>query len=100
MKVVGLRQLGAGVAYQIDSTELQELHKQVSVYFQKALIPQDRQPFKPHITIQNKVTLAASKDLLNGLNARFKPFNVYAAGLDLWEYLGGPWQHIFGYEFI
>ncbi|SEN96270.1 2'-5' RNA ligase superfamily protein [Mucilaginibacter gossypiicola] len=100
MKVTGLCYLGAGVAYDIDSGELQELHRKLSQYFHKVLIPQDRQPFKPHITIQNKVTPAASKDLLIELMGNFKPFTVTATGLDLWEYLGGPWRHSSSYDFL
>ncbi|WP_262714176.1 2'-5' RNA ligase family protein [Mucilaginibacter rubeus] len=100
MKVTGLRHLGAGVAYEIDSGELQEFHRKLSQYFHKVLIPQDRQPFKPHITIQNKVTPAASKDLLTELMGNFKPFTVTATGLDLWEYLGGPWRHSSSYDFL
>ncbi|WP_347528017.1 hypothetical protein [Mucilaginibacter sp. CAU 1740] len=33
MKVTGLRHLGAGVAYEIDSGELQEFHRKLSQYF-------------------------------------------------------------------
>jgi len=100
MKVIGLRHLGAGVAYQIESPELQQLRKEVGVYFWPVLSPQDRQAFKPHITIQNKVTPEASKALLRQLSAPFKPFTVNGIGLDLWEYLGGPWRHNFSYDFI
>ncbi|AYL99148.1 2'-5' RNA ligase family protein [Mucilaginibacter celer] len=100
VEVTGLRHLGAGVAYEIDSGELQEFHRKLSQYFHKVLIPQDRQPFKPHITIQNKVTPAASKDLLTELMGNFKPFTVTATGLDLWEYLGGPWRHSSSYHFF
>lgn len=71
MHVAGFRYLGAGVAYQIDSPELLKLHCELSLHFQKVLISQDKQPFKPHITIQNKVTPEASRELLEELRQRF-----------------------------
>ncbi|SDH14888.1 2'-5' RNA ligase family protein [Mucilaginibacter gossypii] len=100
MNVAGLRHLGAGVAYLIDSMELQQFHAKLKRHFQQVLIPQDMQAFKPHITIQNKVTPEASKWLLAELRSEFVPFPVKAVGLDLWEYLGGPWRHYFGYNFV
>ncbi|MDN3548169.1 2'-5' RNA ligase family protein [Mucilaginibacter aquaedulcis] len=99
MSVSGLRYLGAGVAYRIESVELQTLHLEMSRHFQDVLIPQDRQRFQPHITIQNKVTPEASRILLEELTGTFESFTVQATGLDLWEYHGGPWRHSFGYDF-
>lgn len=99
MKVSGLWHLGAGVAYVIDSAELLSLRRKFAQQFESILIPQDRQPFKPHITIQNKVSPEVSKALLLKLNDEFMPFDVLAVGLDVWEYLGGPWRHCFGIDF-
>ncbi|GAA4326787.1 hypothetical protein GCM10023149_29820 [Mucilaginibacter gynuensis] len=99
MTVSSLRHLGAGVAYAIESAELHQLHRFCSLYFAADLIPQDRQRFRPHITIENKVSPEASRHLLTILNNTFAPFIVQAIGLDLWEYLGGPWQHRFGHNF-
>ena len=99
LSVNGLRHLGAGVAFTIASDELEKLHRKLRHNFADVLIPQDKQPFRPHITIQNKVTPEASKKLLLILNNSFEPFTVQATGLDLWEYLGGPWRHSFGLAF-
>lgn len=89
----GLRNLGAGVAYQVESPTLLQLHRQISAQFLHILIPQDKQPFKPHITIQNKATPEIAKKLLSVLNETFESFTAKAIGLDLWTYLSGPWQH-------
>jgi 2'-5' RNA ligase len=100
MQVTGLKHLGFGVAYRIDSAALQLLHQQLGQHFQESLIPQDRQPFRPHVVIQNKVTPEASKQLMAELTDSFEPFTVRAIGLDLWIYLDGHWRHGFGYNFI
>lgn len=99
MHVVGLLHLGAGVAYQIESAQLQHLHAHLSAAFAADLIPQDKQRFKPHITVQNKVTPEVSKQLLAELRDGFHPFTVRATGLDLWIYLDGPWRHMEGLTF-
>ena len=100
MEVVELMHLGAGVAFNIKSAALQELHAYLSHAFAKVLIPQDKQGFRPHITVQNKVTPAASKELLSQLEKTFKPYTICATGLDLWIYQGGPWQHQETFDFL
>ncbi|TDS14695.1 DUF3253 domain-containing protein [Sphingobacterium paludis] len=100
MAVSGLMHLGAGVAYHIDSPELQRLHQRLRTAFAADIVPQDQQRFKPHITVQNKVTPEASKKLLAQLSDNFAPFKVRASGLDLWVYRGGPWEHHEGFDFV
>ena len=64
------------------------------------LTRQDRQPFRPHVTVQNKVTPAEARRTLAGLAAGFAPFEAVGTGLALWAYRGGPWaplsRHLFG----
>lgn len=99
IKVIGLMNLGGGVAYRLESTVLMGLHKKLSSAFADALIPQDRQSYRPHITIQNKVTPQQAKTLLAKKITEFQPFNIAAIGLDVWTYLGGPWKHETFYPF-
>ncbi len=99
LQVTGLRHLGAGVAYQIESDALQHLHQALRAAFARDLIPQDKQRFMPHITVQNKVTAAASKELFKELSESFTPFTARATGMDLWIYRGGPWEHKEGFTF-
>ncbi|MET0245075.1 MAG: 2'-5' RNA ligase family protein [Flavitalea sp.] len=99
MLVSGLIHTGFGVAYKIESTELIALHTRLSQQLQDVLIPQDRQKFKPHITVQNKVTPAQSKILYESLSASFEPSKITAVGISLFEYKGGPWNHIEDYYF-
>lgn len=99
LHVTGLRNLGGGVAYKIESPALLQIRKILVARFNDVLIPQDRQGFRPHITIQNKVLPAQAKELLGVLEADFKPFEVKALGLNLWAYLGGPWRQEDYYAF-
>ncbi len=92
--VEGLRFLGRGVAYDIRSPDLQALRSRCARAFADDLIAQDRQGFRPHVTIQNKASPEAAKSLHAALQARFAPFEAEAVGLLLWRYLAGPWQRV------
>jgi 2'-5' RNA ligase len=100
LQVTGLINLGAGVAYQLESNKLKSIHQTLRTQLTTLLSPQDKQGFRPHITIQNKTTPAAAKALLEELTSNFKPFAIHAVGLDLWEYLGGPWAHRMYFPFL
>lgn len=100
LQITALSSLGNGVAYKIESEQLQQLHKQLQKRWAQWLIPQDKNKLWPHITIQNKVTPDSAKQLLQKLSADFKPFEILATGLNLWEYKGGPWRFIKTVDFI
>ncbi len=88
----GLRFLGRGVTYALQAPELTGLHADLSRAWHDWLTPQDRQGYRPHVTIQNKATPEAARALQQNLQAAFTPFTVRAEGLLLWRYLGGPWE--------
>lgn len=87
-----LRFLGKGVAINADSTELLEFRKKLVQSFGTWLEAQDKQPFKPHVTIQNKVSPEEARGLLEHLSNEWTPFTGQGTGLLLWRYLGGPWE--------
>ncbi|MFP3546944.1 2'-5' RNA ligase family protein [Rhizobium sp. SIMBA_035] len=101
-EVSGLRHLGAGVAFAIASPELQTIHAGLRRAFMPWLGGQDMQTWQPHITVQNKVTRLAADTLHAALLEKFRLHPIEIIGLDLWRYLGGPWQHetsaIFGQD--
>ncbi len=68
------------------------LHGRLAEAFREHLTAQDRQRLQPHVVVQNKVTPAAARELLAELEREFMPREVEAVGLDLWRYLGGPWE--------
>ena len=92
MRVEGVRSMGRGVLYELQAPEITRLHRGLVEKFRPFLTPQDKQPLKPHVVVQNKVEPAEAKALLAVLGAGFAAWEVEAAGLDWWEYLGGPWQ--------
>ncbi len=75
------------------------MHKQMQKTWQEWLIAQDKQTLRPHITIQNKVSADEAKALLTKLYAEFEPFAVTAQGFAIWEYLGGQWKFVKGFDF-
>ena len=91
--VTGLSRLGGGVAYRLEAAELMTLRRRLAGAFAAWLTPQDRQKFSPHVTIQNKVPPSVARALHEAMSRCFTPFPARATGLDLWRYLGGPWQH-------
>ena len=98
--VTGLRSLGKGVAYRLASKTLLHLQSELAHAFQTELSPQDKQRFQPHVVVQNKVTPAAAREVLTSLQAQFVPWTIQAHGLDLWHYLGGPWEHAQSFLFV
>lgn len=94
-----LRSLGGGVAVEVMSDELQHLHDQLAACFRTWLTPQDRQRFRPHVTIQNKVLPQQARELYGALAPEWKMVPGQSAGLLLWEYRGGPWLGIEEFAF-
>jgi 2'-5' RNA ligase len=94
--------LGRGVAYELSSPELVALRRELATGWEPWLGAQDRQGFKPHVTVQNKVAPETAQTLHGRLLATFSPFDVGGVGLSFWRYLGGPWEpvgtHLFGDE--
>ena len=99
LDVTGLRSLGRGVAYTLESTELTEMRRNLALQWNDWLKPQDRQNYRPHVTVQNKVDPAAARALLDELGDGFEPFQVEAVGLELWWYRGGPWEKVHAFPF-
>lgn len=99
LPVTGLRSLGRGVAFTLNSEQLAALRKALAAHWQDKLGAQDQQAFRPHVTIQNKVTPEEARLLLNRLSEGFEPFTIKARGLLLWRYLGGPWEQLSRFPF-
>ena len=91
-EVNGLRHIGAGVAFVIGSPELEQVHATLKSNFSAWLGGQDMQTWRPHITVQNKVSRPTADALFRTLSRGFKPRTVTVEGMDLWRYMSGPWQ--------
>jgi len=92
VEVAGLRSLGKGVALMLHSDGLAAIRAELADAWQPLLIPQDRQGWRGHVTIQNKVTPADARATLTMLSATFEPWSFRLAGIDVWRYLDGPWE--------
>jgi 2'-5' RNA ligase len=99
LDATGLRFLGRGVAYELVSQKLMTLRRGLAERWRPWLGAQDRQGFKPHVTVQNKVSPERARALHGRLQATFSPFEVEGLGLSLWRYLDGPWEPASTYLF-
>lgn len=92
--VTGARPLGRGTALTVTAPELDALHAELRRRWLEVLTAQDRQPFRPHVTVQNKVAPDDARRLLADLQASFAPWSARAVGIDVWGYAGGPWEPV------
>jgi 2'-5' RNA ligase len=84
--------LGRGVAIGIESERLVALRAHLMRRLFAELSPQDRQGYRPHVTIQNKVSAAEAAECLEEVRRLWTPSVARVEGIDLWEYQGGPWR--------
>lgn len=96
------RFLGRGVAINVESSSLLALRQRLQTLWDEWLSPQDRQAYKPHITIQNKVAPEQARVLFGSMAQSWTAFSGTAEGLLLWRYLGGPWERVaeFGFDVL
>lgn len=92
--VSGLMKLGRGVAFRVESAALTALQDELAGAFAGWLSKQDKEKFRPHVTIQNKVAPHVAAALFDHLTREFSPFAAVAEGLQLWRYQGGPWTPV------
>lgn len=94
LTVTGPRSLGRGVALDVRSPELARLHADLRARWESCLTRQDAQPFKPHVTLQNKVSAEVAAETLTAVRADPGPVVAKAAGVRMWWYRGGPWEPV------
>ncbi|MFL6733353.1 MAG: 2'-5' RNA ligase family protein [Sphingomicrobium sp.] len=98
-QIAGLMNLGGGVAYRVVSDDLDRIRDQLGATFHGLVTAQDAGGWRPHVTIQNKVTPNAARELLQKLESGFSPRPIAISGLGLHRYLGGPWERLHVYPF-
>ena len=92
--ITGIVDLDEGTALRVESAALEALRDELAEAIHGLLTPQDRAPWAPHVTIQNKVTRRAARALQAQLRATFRPRPLAIRGLAAWRYLDGPWAPI------
>ena len=63
------------------------------------LSAQDRGPWAPHVTIQNKVERREARALQALLRLSFQPRPLVIQGLATWRYREGHWEQMRSYAF-
>ena len=94
----GTRFLGRGVAFEVTCPPLVALREALAADWRDRLTAQDRQGYKPHVTIQNKVTPTEARTTQERL-LDVLPIDGELRGLQLWHYRGGPWDEAGRFRF-
>jgi hypothetical protein len=97
--IAGLMDLGGGVAFRLVSDELDGIRDELADHFHGLLGARDAGGWRPHITIQNKVSNREARALQTELEREFRPARLGIAGLSLHRYVGGPWEDVGRYPF-
>lgn len=87
--------LGRGFAAEVICAPLVNIHKALQRKWWNDLTPQDRQGFRPHVTLQNKVSPVSAKSTLQQLAPNWRAdYTGTLLGLTLWVYQGssGTWS--------
>jgi 2'-5' RNA ligase superfamily protein len=93
-RIDGLMDLGGGVAFRIVSGDLDGIREELADGLQGLLGAQDSGGWRPHVTIQNKVSPKAARALIAELERDFRPRDLSVSGLGLHRYLDGPWEKL------
>lgn len=86
------RFLGRGLALEVAAPEVAALRARFAALWRAWLTPQDKQGWRPHATVQNKVAAETARALHAELAASLSPRAATAEGLLLWRYRGGSWE--------
>lgn len=91
--------MGSGVALRVRSAQLEDMRADIASRFHGLLTAQDRQGWRAHITIQNKVSGELARQTLEEVAANWVSGPLTIAGLGLHRYMGGPWETVGRYPF-
>jgi len=97
--IEGLMDLGGGVAFRIVSPDLDRIRDELAIDLHGLLGASDMGGWRPHITIQNKVSPRLARSLKQSLESTFRPKPLGIGGLALNRYLDGPWEQLASYKF-
>jgi hypothetical protein len=98
-QILGVMDLGAGTALRVESEELEDIRFDLAEGLHGLLSVQDRAPWRPHITVQNKVEAKEARALQQRLRATLQPRPLEIRALAAWRYLGGPWEKMRDWPF-
>lgn len=94
-----VRKLGRGMALTAEAPGLAAVHATLGKAFARWFTPQDRQPFRPHVTLMNKADPHQAALAFAELSDAWELLDGVGESLLLWAYLGGPWRFLGRYPF-
>jgi hypothetical protein len=97
--VTGLMDLGEGTALKVESDALARIREELAEVFHGMLTPQDMAPWRPHVTIQNKVARREARALQQQPRTTLKPRPLMIRALAAWRYRDGPWEPVRDWPF-
>ncbi|WP_349356528.1 2'-5' RNA ligase family protein [Sphingosinicella terrae] len=97
--IAGIVDLGGGTALRVVSDALEAIHAELAETLHGLLTPQDQAPWRPHVTVQNKVEPRLARQLQQQLRATFEPRPLAVRALATWRYRDGPWDKVRDYPF-
>lgn len=97
--IAGIIDLGGGTAFRVESEGLEDIRHDLALALRGLLMPQDMSPWRPHVTLQNKVEPKEARRLQAQLRATFERRPLVIRGLAVWRYLGGPWEPVKSWTF-
>ncbi|MDE1466480.1 2'-5' RNA ligase family protein [Aurantiacibacter sp. D1-12] len=98
-ELVGIMSLGRGTALKLESEAMQRLRAEIADRFHGLLTNQDQHKPRLHVTVQNKVSSKQAKALQAELGPQVHPRSFAFTGLNLYAYLGGPWEQLGSFAF-
>ena len=93
-EITGLLDLGTGTAIALASPQLLTVRAMIAEHFHGSLTAQDHYEPRPHITIQNKVTKEAARELQAILGPQIDARAFAFPALEMHIYRGGPWEFV------
>lgn len=90
--IVGLMDLDRGTAIALASRALTDLHADLAEHLRGVIQQRDDRPFRPHITVQNKVTPTAARALQAELARHVHPRKFQFRGFGLYSWDGHLWR--------
>ena len=97
--ISGIWNMGKGTAFDVDSPDMEELHALMRERFAGIMSAQDDRQLRIHITVQNKVSYEAARQLQWELKKGFTPRSFRFRGFGLYAWEEGLWRPIAEYPF-
>lgn len=89
-----VKRIGRGMMLPAEAPGLAAIHASLARTFDRWLTPQDRQGFRPHVTLMNKSEPAKVAAAFGVLQATWPGWTGLGDRLILYRYLGGPWDEV------